>query len=29
VVEGLDRAPEALAMLFNGGNTGKLVVGVN
>lgn len=28
VVEGLDRAPEALAMLFNGGNTGKLVVGV-
>lgn len=28
VVEGLGRAPEALAMLFNGGNTGKLVVGV-
>ena len=28
VVEGLDRAPEALAMLFNGGNTGKLVVGL-
>ncbi len=28
VVEGLDRAPEALAMLFSGGNTGKLVVGV-
>ena len=28
VVEGLDRAPAALAMLFNGGNTGKLVVGL-
>ena len=28
VVEGLERAPEALAMLFRGGNTGKLVVGV-
>jgi NADPH-dependent curcumin reductase CurA len=28
VVEGLDRAPEALAMLFEGGNTGKLVVRV-
>jgi NADPH-dependent curcumin reductase CurA len=28
VVEGLERAPEALAMLFDGGNTGKLVVGV-
>ena len=28
VVEGLNRAPEALAMLFNGGNTGKLVIGV-
>ena len=28
VVEGLDRAPETLAMLFSGGNTGKLVVGV-
>ena len=26
VVEGLNRAPDALAMLFNGGNTGKLVV---
>ena len=28
VVEGLDNAPGALAMLFTGGNTGKLVVGV-
>ncbi len=28
VVEGLDRAPEALAMLFEGKNTGKLVVQV-
>ena len=28
VVSGLDRAPEALGMLFRGGNTGKLVVGV-
>jgi NADPH-dependent curcumin reductase CurA len=28
VVDGLDHAPEALAMLFNGGNTGKLVVRV-
>ena len=28
VVEGLDQAPAALAMLFHGGNTGKLVVGV-
>ena len=28
VVEGLGKAPEALAMLFHGGNTGKLVVGV-
>jgi NADPH-dependent curcumin reductase CurA len=27
-IEGLHRAPEALAMLFSGGNTGKLVVGV-
>ena len=26
VVDGLERAPEALAMLFSGGNTGKLVV---
>ncbi len=26
VVKGLDRAPDALAMLFTGGNTGKLVV---
>ncbi len=28
IVEGLDNAPRALAMLFDGGNTGKLVVGV-
>ena len=28
VVEGLDKAPEVLAMLFTGGNTGKLVVGI-
>jgi NADPH-dependent curcumin reductase len=28
VVEGLDRAPDALAMLFRGDNTGKLVVRV-
>jgi NADPH-dependent curcumin reductase len=28
VVDGLDRAPEALNMLFSGGNTGKLVVKV-
>jgi hypothetical protein len=28
VVDGLDRAPEALAMLFEGKNTGKLVVRV-
>lgn len=28
VVDGLVHAPEALAMLFNGGNTGKLVVGI-
>ncbi len=29
VVEGLDLAPQALAMLFSGGNTGKLVVGLS
>jgi NADPH-dependent curcumin reductase CurA len=28
VVDGLDRAPEALRMLFEGGNTGKLLVRV-
>jgi NADPH-dependent curcumin reductase CurA len=28
IVEGLEKAPEALPMLFNGGNTGKLVVKV-
>ncbi|KAJ3479719.1 hypothetical protein NLI96_g8860 [Meripilus lineatus] len=28
VVEGLDKAPEALPLLFTGGNTGKLVVKV-
>lgn len=28
IVDGLDRAPEALGMLFRGGNTGKLVVRV-
>jgi NADPH-dependent curcumin reductase CurA len=28
VVEGLERAPEALNLLFTGGNTGKLVVEV-
>jgi NADPH-dependent curcumin reductase CurA len=26
VVEGLERAPEALTLLFTGGNTGKLFV---
>ena len=26
IVEGLERAPEALRMLFEGGNTGKLLV---
>ena len=26
VVEGLERAPEALPLLFTGGNTGKLLV---
>ncbi|CCM00107.1 uncharacterized protein FIBRA_02134 [Fibroporia radiculosa] len=29
VVKGLEEAPQALTMLFNGGNTGKLVVKVN
>ena len=29
IVEGLTNAPHALAMLFRGGNTGKLVVGLN
>lgn len=28
IVDGLDRAPEAFAMLFSGGNTGKLMVRV-
>ncbi|KAH9940955.1 alcohol dehydrogenase [Amylocystis lapponica] len=28
VVEGLEKAPEALPMLYNGGNTGKLVIKV-
>jgi len=28
VIEGLERAPEALDMLFDGGNTGKLVIKV-
>lgn len=26
IVEGLDKAPEALPMLYTGGNTGKLLV---
>jgi hypothetical protein len=26
VVDGLDKAPEALSMLFSGGNTGKMCV---
>lgn len=26
IVEGLDKAPEAMAMLYSGGNTGKLYV---
>jgi hypothetical protein len=26
VVQGLERAPESLNLLFDGGNTGKLVV---
>jgi NADPH-dependent curcumin reductase len=29
VVEGLDRAPEALNLLFTGGNTGKVIVAVD
>jgi NADPH-dependent curcumin reductase CurA len=29
VVEGLERAPEALNLLFTGGNTGKLIVKVD
>ncbi|KAI0051008.1 alcohol dehydrogenase [Auriscalpium vulgare] len=29
IVEGLEKAPEALPMLFDGGNTGKLVVHVD
>ncbi len=28
IVEGLENAPQALAMLFNGGNNGKLVIGL-
>jgi len=28
IVEGLEKAPEALPLLFNGGNTGKLVIKV-
>jgi hypothetical protein len=28
VVEGLEKAPEAINMLFTGGNTGKLIVKV-
>jgi len=28
IVEGLEKAPEALPMLFTGGNTGKLVIKV-
>jgi NADPH-dependent curcumin reductase CurA len=28
IVEGLERAPEAINMLFTGGNTGKLIVKV-
>ena len=28
IVEGLGRAPEALRMLFEGANTGKLIVAV-
>ena len=26
IVEGLEKAPEAFSLLFNGGNTGKLFV---
>jgi len=29
IVEGLQKAPGALSLLFNGGNTGKLVVKVS
>ncbi|EIM90773.1 alcohol dehydrogenase [Stereum hirsutum FP-91666 SS1] len=29
IVEGLDKAPEAMSMLYSGGNTGKLVVHVD
>jgi len=29
VVEGLERAPEALNLLFTGGNTGKVIVRVD
>jgi len=28
IVEGLERAPDAINMLFTGGNTGKLIVKV-
>jgi hypothetical protein len=28
IVEGLEKAPEAINMLFTGGNTGKLIVKV-
>jgi NADPH-dependent curcumin reductase CurA len=28
IVEGLERAPEALNLLFTGGNTGKVIVQV-
>jgi NADPH-dependent curcumin reductase CurA len=28
VVEGLEKTPEAINMLFTGGNTGKLIVKV-
>ena len=28
IVEGLERAPEALKLLFTGGNTGKVIVQV-
>jgi NADPH-dependent curcumin reductase CurA len=28
VVEGLEKAPDAINMLFTGGNTGKLIVKV-
>jgi hypothetical protein len=29
IVEGLERAPDALNMLFTGGNTGKVIVRVD